>query len=86
MAMNRIQFQPGLSLPDFFSSYGTELQCGQALEAVRWPKGFICPRCTAMERKTVVPSRNPRKFRHHQIQPFCSTDRVFFLDAHLTTR
>ena len=46
MAMNRIQFQPGLSLPDFFSSYGTELQCVQALEAVRWPKGFICPRCT----------------------------------------
>ena len=45
MAMNRIQFQPGLSLPDFLKAYGTELQCEQALAAVRWPDGFRCPRC-----------------------------------------
>ena len=24
MAMNRIQFQPGLSMPEFFKRYGTE--------------------------------------------------------------
>ena len=29
-------------------------------------------------------SRNRRKFRHDQFQPFYSTNRVFFLDAHLT--
>ena len=45
MAMNRIQFQPGLSMPDFLKDYGTEAQCEQALEAVRWPDGFSCPRC-----------------------------------------
>lgn len=45
MAMNRIQFQHGLSLPDFLNDYGTEAQCEQALEAVRWPNGFCCPRC-----------------------------------------
>lgn len=45
MAMNRIQFQPGLSMPEFLKGYGTEIQCEQALEAVRWPKGFSCPRC-----------------------------------------
>lgn len=45
MAMNRIQFQPGLSMPEFLKDYGTEAQCEQMLEAVRWPKGFRCPRC-----------------------------------------
>ena len=45
MAMNRIQFQPGLSLPEFFECYGTEQQCQQALQQARWPQGFVCPRC-----------------------------------------
>jgi transposase-like protein len=45
MAMNRIQFQPGLSMPEFFKRYGTESQCAAALEATRWPSGFACPRC-----------------------------------------
>lgn len=35
MSMNRIQFQPGLSMPDFLKDYGTDAQCEQALEAVR---------------------------------------------------
>lgn len=45
MAMNRIQFQPGLSLPAFLKRFGTEAQCGEALEQARWPEGFRCPRC-----------------------------------------
>ncbi|WP_119157988.1 IS1595 family transposase, partial [Caldimonas tepidiphila] len=45
MPMNRIQFQPGVSLPEFFARYGTEEQCATALMALRWPDGFRCPRC-----------------------------------------
>ena len=45
MAMNRIQFQQGLSLPAFQSQFGTEEQCADALEASRWPEGFRCPEC-----------------------------------------
>ena len=45
MAMNRIQFQAGLSMPGFFKLYGTESQCSAALELARWPDGFRCPRC-----------------------------------------
>jgi hypothetical protein len=45
MAMNRIQFQPGLSMPAFAQRFGTESQCAAALEAARWPNGFSCPRC-----------------------------------------
>ncbi|WP_057392432.1 IS1595 family transposase [Pseudomonas aeruginosa] len=45
MAMNRIQFQAGLSMPEFFQRYGSEEQCEAALEQARWPEGFRCPRC-----------------------------------------
>ena len=45
MAMNRIQFQPGMSLFEFFRQFGTESQCKAALEQARWPQGFRCPRC-----------------------------------------
>ena len=45
MAKNRIQFQEGLSLPSFLRAYGSETQCRDALQAWRWPSGFVCPRC-----------------------------------------
>jgi transposase-like protein len=47
MPQNPIQFQPGMSLDDFFTRYGTEAQCAAALEASRWPLGFVCPHCGA---------------------------------------
>ena len=47
MAMNRIQFQAGLSMPEFFNQFGTESQCAAALEKARWPDGFRCPCCGA---------------------------------------
>ncbi len=46
MARNRIQFQPGLSMPAFLKDSATEAQCERALEGLRWPEGFRCPRCT----------------------------------------
>ncbi len=49
MPMNRIQFQRGVSMPEFFSRYGTEAQCAAALVALRWPQGFRCPRCASAE-------------------------------------
>jgi transposase-like protein len=45
MAMNRIQFQPGMSLPEFLRRFGTEQQCAEAVMATRWPRGFCCPGC-----------------------------------------
>ena len=46
MAMNRVQFQPGLSMAEFMDRYGTELQCEDALAQSRWPTGFVCPACS----------------------------------------
>jgi transposase-like protein len=45
MAMNRIQFQPGLSMPEFLKLFATEALCSLALEEARWPEGFCCPDC-----------------------------------------
>lgn len=59
MPMNRIQFQPGLSLPEFNRLYGTEAQCEAALVQARWPTGFCCPAC-GHSGHCLLPSR-PRK-------------------------
>ncbi|GJL76719.1 MAG: hypothetical protein NMNS02_28250 [Nitrosomonas sp.] len=45
MAINRIQFQLDLSLPEFLVQFGTDERCANALEASRWPQGFRCPAC-----------------------------------------
>lgn len=45
MPMNRIQLQPGLSMPEFRKRFGTEPSCEAASEQARWPAGFRCPRC-----------------------------------------
>lgn len=53
MAMNRIQFQHGLSLSSFLLQFGTESQCEAALKSGRWPEGFRCPRCGGSEHCTL---------------------------------
>jgi transposase-like protein len=45
MAMNRIQFQKGLSMHEFMQQYGSEEQCEDALVAARWPHGWVCTHC-----------------------------------------
>ena len=42
MCKNKVQFQKGLSLPDFMVKSGTEAQCEAVLEAAKWPDGFLC--------------------------------------------
>lgn len=32
-------------MPEFVQRYGTEEQCAAALQAARWPNGFVCPQC-----------------------------------------
>lgn len=49
MAMNRVQFQPGLSIHKFMELYGTDELCEAAVVASRWPNGYVCPSCAAAE-------------------------------------
>ena len=37
--------QPELSLLEFKKRFGTERACQNALEKMRWPEGFKCPKC-----------------------------------------
>ena len=50
MAMNRVQFQPGLSMVQFIQQYGTQFKCYRALYRWRWPMGFRCPKCNSRPR------------------------------------
>ena len=43
MGMNRVQFQAGLSMPEFFERMEPKPSASAALEAARWPEGFGVP-------------------------------------------
>jgi transposase-like protein len=45
MAQSKVQYQRGLSMPEFFDTYSTEEQCEELVRGWRWPAGFVCPRC-----------------------------------------
>ena len=45
MAQNKVQYQRGLSMQEFFDGYGTPEQCEALVRSWRWPDGFVCPRC-----------------------------------------
>ena len=47
MASQQIQFQQGLSIPEFLAVFGTEAQCVEAVKASRWPASFHCPLCNS---------------------------------------
>ena len=49
MPMNKVQFQHGLPMLEFFNAYGTQQQCEEIVRAWRWPQGFVCPRCPQNE-------------------------------------
>jgi transposase-like protein len=45
VASKLIQFQKGMSLPEFLQCLGTEAACAEAVRRARWPNGFFCPAC-----------------------------------------
>lgn len=45
MGQNSVQLQKGLSITAFLEQYGTEEQCYEALVKMKWPEGFVCPKC-----------------------------------------
>ncbi len=56
MAYNKVQFQEGLSEPEFDRPYGTEEQCRAVVIAARWPNGFVCPEC-GRQQQSIIKSR-----------------------------
>jgi len=69
MAINHIQFQHGLSLPEVLAHFGTERQCEDALEKSRWPQGFHCPRCGNAEHYLLKVGRHKTfQCQHRRLQ------------------
>lgn len=64
MAYNPIQFQQGMSLPEFLQCFGTEAVCAEAVRRARWPDGFVCPRCKGSAHCVIV-SGSRRLFQCH---------------------
>ena len=76
MAMNLIQFQRGLPLPEFLRAFGSEEKCMDSVMAARWPAGFCCPRCDC-PRHCVLGEGRRRLFQcnacHHQTSMIAET-------------
>lgn len=72
MPMNRVQFQPGLSMREFLSLYGTQELCEAALVARRWPEGFVCPCCGVCEARTSFVRQGRRYWQCAGCQHQCS--------------
>jgi hypothetical protein len=56
----------GLSEAQFREAHGTEEQCRAVIEKLRWPEGFVCPRCGGCEGKwlSTRPKVQCRACRH----------------------
>ena len=69
-----MQFQKGLSEPEFERHYGTEQQCRAIVIASRWPDGFICPAC-GQRRHSLVKTRDLFQCTacRHQTSPIAGT-------------
>jgi hypothetical protein len=77
MAKNRVQFQRGLSLPDFFAAYGSEAQCAETLFRWRWPLGFVCPECGHGEGYTTIQTRGLLQCKHCRHQTSLTAGTIF---------
>ena len=64
MAYNPIQFQQGMSLPEFLQSFGTEAGCAEAVRRARWLGGFVCQRCDS-DAHCIVVSGSRRLYQCH---------------------
>jgi ribosomal protein L37AE/L43A len=81
MPMDRVQFQKGLSLPEFMDRYGTEERCEQALVAARWPAGFVCPTCGVTQARTTFIRDGRRYWQCAGCQHQCSVTSGTALEA-----
>lgn len=56
------------SLPEFQKVFPDDHACAKYLEAVRWPKGFTCPKCSHVEEPYRFPTRSSVVLRCRKCQ------------------
>ena len=68
MTMNRVQFQPGLSMAEFMDRYGSDDKCEAALIDSRWPAGLCLPGLR-LRAEQLVSARGPAVLPVHRLPP-----------------
>lgn len=96
MCKNKVQFQKSLSLSEFMDNYGTEAQCEVALEAAKWPDGFLCANCGHNSFSCLTRGRTKRQCNKCKYQTSLIAGTIFhgtklpltnwFLGMHLMTQ
>ncbi len=96
MCKNKVQFQKGLSLPEFMDNFGTEVQCEVSLEAAKWPNGFLCSNCGHNSFSCLTRGRTKRQCNKCKYQTSLIAGTIFhgtklpltkwFLGMHLMTQ
>ena len=57
--------QASMTLMEFMEKFGTEEQCREHLYKMRWPKGFVCPKCGSVQENPYnIKSHNRYQCRH----------------------
>jgi len=56
--------QEEITMVEFMRRYGTEEACREHLYQMRWPEGFICPKCGIKDNPFNIKSRNKLQCRH----------------------
>ena len=75
------EITPEVNLVDLMQIYGTEDQCFECLEELRWPDGVECPRC---ECKVITRIDNRRQFHCNGCQyQFSVKSGTILHDSHL---
>ncbi len=59
MAQNKLRYQQGLSIVEFFDRYGSRQQCEDLVRAWRWPERFVCLRRRCSWRNEVRRQQRP---------------------------
>lgn len=67
--------QETMSLLEFMKRFDTEDKCRDYLYQIRWPEGFICPKCGAVDAPYNIKARNILQCRHctHQTSVIAGT-------------
>jgi transposase-like protein len=56
--------QASMTLMEFMENFGTEEQCRTHLYGMRWPEGFVCPKCGAIDNPYNIKSHNRYQCKH----------------------
>lgn len=53
-----------MTIMEFMKRFGTEDACREYLYHLRWPEGFVCPKCGVMDEPYHIKCRNQYQCRH----------------------